>query len=238
MAEMEEETVKESIKKLGEKFKHNPLDFTVETSIVAELQEIMKRKIESEEIEIKARYDDFNKNSEHEADYTNYKERYLKRICNQDEISKVQIEVNIGKKGKNRLLDLAVLNDDTKIYLINGTKYFDKESIEHAVEVKFVKNKNIAPTTLEELNENNDSLDENNFLEGDLKKMKELDKAISKHLVIFSNKNIFQKEVDGESKDGVNHERFTKEAHRRIDALVDYCDDENIDVYHYFPRTE
>jgi len=238
MINTEQEYVGESIKELGEKFKHNPLEFTVETSLVAELQSILSEKCNCEKISVEdAKFKNF-KDDRYKEDYTDYKEEYLKRICDQDEISKVQIEVNIGEKGKNRLLDLAVLSEQTEIYLINGTKYFKKESIEHAVELKFVKNKNIAPTTLEKLNENNDSLDENNFLEGDLKKLKELDKADSRHLVIFSNKNIFQKEVDGGSKEEVNDERFTERALDRIDALVKYCDDKDIKVYHYFPRTE
>lgn len=223
MGNMEQESVEESIKELGERFKKNPLRFTVETSLLAELQKIMKGRMETEKIEVEAKYKDFEEDSDHEEDYTNYKEKYLKRICNQKEISEVQIEVNIGEKGRNRLLDLAVLGEKVKIYLVNGTKYFKKESIEHAVELKFIKNKNVPPKEITD------------FFSRDIKKLEKVSQADSKHLVIFSNKNIFQREVDSKSKEEINDDKYTDDAHDRIDALVDHCGDKDIKLYHYFP---
>jgi len=221
---MKEKVVTDSISELSERFIENPLDFTVEASLVAELQRIMRGRVDEEMISVEAKYNGFEKKG-FNKNFTKYKEGYLEEICNQDEIHKVQIEVNIGKPSENKLVDLAVLkkncdNENCDIKLVKGTKYFDSEIIEHAVEMKFIKNKNVPPTGICD------------FFENDLDKLDSLNNAKSKHLVIFSNKNIFP-EIDKMS--SVDKEAYSKEQ-ERYELLAGECKERNVKLYHFCPN--
>jgi len=239
---MDEETVKKSIKELGKIFQDNPLNFTVESSLVAELQRIIRNNSKEDEVSVSAEYRDFESEI-YDQDYTNYKEDYVQSICDPGRIQKIQIEVNFGTpsekqgEGKNRLIDLAVLREDSDIRLIDGTKYFLPKSIEHAVEVKFIKNKNIPPKELEKVEEDGYSTDNDNFLARDLNKLTG-NKSKSNHLVIFSNKNIFQMKNNGYKEEEIEDGKFTKEARRRYRKLKTYCEDNDIELYHFFPKVK
>lgn len=65
---------------------------------------------EKDMISVDAKYTGFE-DKDFEFCPTNYKEEYLKEICNKDKIHRIQIEVNISKPGQNKLIDLAVLKD-------------------------------------------------------------------------------------------------------------------------------
>lgn len=214
---MKSEVVRSSIEELKNRFEENPLDFTVEDSLVFELTNILRKR--GKKIEVSAEYRNFD-NEDYEENYTDYKRKYIERICKQEEIHNVQIQVNIGKPwksrgvGKNRRLDLAVLKENTEIRLIRGTKYFLPQFVEHAVEVKFIKNKNLPPKSLGKFKR-------------DIEKLKSLGESKSRHLVIFSNKNIFQvKEED---------KRSTSKARRRFEKLENKAE-EDIEVWNCFPR--
>ncbi|MFO7991769.1 MAG: hypothetical protein R6U61_05700 [Thermoplasmata archaeon] len=97
---MKEKVVTNSISELSERFIGNPLDFTVEASLVAELQRIMTGRVDEEMVSVEAEYNGFE-NTGFNKNFTNYKEGYLKGICNPKKIHKVQIEVNIGKPSEN-----------------------------------------------------------------------------------------------------------------------------------------
>lgn len=90
-----------------------------------------------------------------------------------------------------------------------GSKYFTENSIEHAVELKFIKNQDLPSSKLEE----GDWAD----FSRDLKKLKELKSAKSKHLVVFSNKNFFQ-QAQGD-------QWSTEKAHERYQKLEKKCED-------------
>lgn len=211
---MKVEVVRESIRKLQEKFSKNPLNYTSKYSLVAELQNILREK--GKKITVSAKYKDFEDEG-YEEDYTKYKEKYLRKICEQNKIHNIQMQVNSGNKRENKLLDLAVLrNDNTEIKLIQGTKYFTPQSIEHAVEVKFVKNKNIPSK--------NPAKKE---FKKDFKKLQGLGEPKSRHLVIFSNKNIFQQEEEDK--------QSTKSAKDRFKELENKFKDENVIVEECYP---
>jgi len=226
------------IEELGEKFVEDPLDFTVEASLVAELQNIMRNKDWAEKINVCAKYKEFDDEKyEEDNPYTEYKEKYLEEICDQDRIHKVQIEVNFGNKRNNKLLDLAVLgNDKPKIVLINGTKYFHPKYIQHAVEVKFVKNKNIAPPITEEGKKDKFQIEDlPKLFKKDVKELNDLDNVKSRHLVIFSNKNIFQINEEGG--------KYNEKAQNRYRILKKLCDMDNgennkIELHNYFPTPD
>ncbi len=215
---MKVETVRKSIRELQKKFSKTPLNYTEEYSLMAELQDILRKR--GKKITASAEYKDFKK-EDYEEDYTKYKETYLERICSRNKIHNVQIGVNIGNpkkdkvKGKNKLLDLAVLREkETEIKLIKGTNYFTPQSIEHAVEIKFIKKQNIPPKNLM-----------NKLFKKDLKILQGLGEPKSRHLVIFSNKNIFQQKEEDEEYTNTAHERFgeLKNKFKKENVIVEEC---------------
>lgn len=94
---MKVKTVRESIRKLQEKFSKTPLNYTVEESLIAELQPMLRKK--GKKINVTANYKDFE-SEDFEENYTEYKAKYLERICKPSRIRKVQTKVNIGNPSK------------------------------------------------------------------------------------------------------------------------------------------
>ncbi len=215
---MKVKVVRESVRELQEKFCKTPLDYPEEGSLIAELQNILREK--GKKITVSAKYKNFE-NEDYSKKYTKYKEKYLERICKRDRIHNVQIRVNVLKQNQNksgrksRLLDLAVLReDDTEMKLIEGVKYFTPQSVEHAIEVKYIQDKNIPSKNL---------MDKS--FKKDFKKFKGLGEPKSRHLVIFSNKNIFQLEEKDEESTTIARERFgnLENEFKKENVIVEEC---------------
>lgn len=209
--------VRSGIEKLGKRFGQNPMNFTVEASLVAELQKIL-REGDSFSVQGKYKYDKGGK-----WKFTNYKEEYLDRICRSQDISNVQMEVNIGRPGHNdHRIDLCIFSsniEQRKIDVVNGTKYFPKEVLEAAIEVKYIKNRNVPPVALEDEDDNWADFDK------DIEKLESLPEDTQKFLVVFSNKNIFQTPKDDDES--------TTMAHKRLKGLREARDD--IEVLQFYP---
>lgn len=127
------------------------------------------------------------------------------------------MEIHQKKRGvgKNKRLDLAVLRENgMEIKVVNGSKYFPYSSIEHAIEIKFIKNRNIPPKNLLEKN-----------FKREFMKLRGLGEPKSKHLVIFSNKNIFQLGEKDEEQSKISNERFEKleSKFKKENVIVEDC---------------
>lgn len=215
-------TVEESIKRLGRRFNEKPMNFTVEASLVAELQNILRDMV-GEQIKVEGRYK-FDKGGK--WDFTNYKEGYLEHICQEQEISNVQMEVNIGRPGFNdHRVDLAILSDGLgkkKVDVVNGSKYFPKDALEVAVEMKYIKNRNVPPKPLEDADGDWADFDE------DVEKLKSLPESTDKYILVFSNKNIFQTpDIDDKS---------SNKSHRRLEGMRNVSED--IKILQFYPGKE
>lgn len=188
------------------------MDYPTEESLIAELQRLLREK--GKRIMVSADYKDFE-DDYYQEDFTDYKEDYLERICDQREIHNVQMKVNFGNRGEDRFLDLAVLREDyTEVKIIDGKKYFPPGSIEHAIQVHLVERENVPPKNPVE-----DGFNE------DFEKLRDLGEPKSRHLVIFSNKNIFQYSETDERFTEVSAERYRKleEKFKGTNIIVEEC---------------
>ena len=210
---MDSDTVYLAVSELEEKFREKPLQFTVESALVDELVRILRNNVEEPVVSVEGKYEREEDDAPDEFNYTNYKEPYLCNMGKSQKISRVLPEVNIGDRGENKRLDIAVLRDSEEpieVEIKKGTKYFHKKDIEHAIEVKYVKNDNIIASKNEE-----DEKEIFPHTQGDLSKLrKNMSDADSRWMIIASNKDIFKKEED-----------LPKEAKARDreDDLKNYC---------------
>jgi hypothetical protein len=228
-------TIQKAIAQLDVEFQEAPLGFTVETALQSRLTELLRAKI-GETIQVRGGYNT--------DDATGYKRKYLNRITTQHSISNVQQEVNFGMSGKkNRSLDIAILEpqqdseyddldylpevDDpiVTVRLVDGSKYFSTASIKHAIELKYIKNVDIAGAKFER-----DTTDEWPHFSSDLAKLGDLPNAESRHLIVVSNKNPFQQgEVDA---------RSTAKAQRRYERVEMECKKRGVVLTEIHPREQ
>lgn len=228
-------TIQEAIDQLDTEFQEAPLGFTVETALQSRLLELLRTKI-GETIQVRGGYNT--------DDATGYKQKYLNRIATPQSISNIQPEVNFGLSGKkNRSLDIAILEPqhdseydnldylpagDTPsvtVRLVDGSKYFSAASIKHAIELKYIKNVDVAGAKFE-----CDNIDEWSHFSADLAKLGDLSDAESRHLIVVSNKNPFQQgEVDG---------RSTAKAQRRYERVEMECEKRGVTLTEIHPRSE
>lgn len=226
-------TIREAIDRLDAEFQRTPLGFTVETALQARLLALLRAEV-GKTIQARGGYNT--------ADATGYKRKYLNRIVEPQFISSVQPEVNFGMSGEgNRSLDIAILEprheskyDDldylpdvdgpkVTVRLIDGSKYFSSASIKHAIELKFIKNVDVAGAMFERNN-----VDEWPHFSADLVKLGDLSDAKSRHLIVVSNKNPFQQgEVDS---------RSTAKAQRRYGRVRAECEKRAIELTEIHPR--
>ena len=81
------------------------------------------------------------------------------------------------------------------VRLVDGSKYFSAASVKHAIELKYIKNVDVAGAKFERNN-----ITEWPHFSADLDKLGDLSNAESRHLIVVSNKNPFQqREVDSRS---------------------------------------
>ncbi|QCC51432.1 hypothetical protein [Halapricum salinum] len=221
-----------AITQLDTEFQATPLNFTVEQSLQARLQHLLRQEL-GETILARGGFD--------HDDTTNYKEKYIRRLAEPHEISSVQSEVNYGSPNANKRLDIAVLQPESTpqysdldyvpsaetpnltVRFVDGTKYFPAAAITHAIEIKYIKNVDIAGSRLER-----DSLDEWPYLNNDLRKLAELPDTVSRHLLICTNKNPFQR--------GEEDVYGTTKAQRRFERVQTECDARDITLTEIHPR--
>jgi hypothetical protein len=226
-------TIQEAINRLDAEFQETPLGFTVETALQARLLELLRAEVGTT-IQVRGGYNT--------ADATGYKRKYLDRIAKPQSISSVQPEVNFGMSGDvNRSLDIAILEprheteyDDldylpevespsVTVRLVDGSKYFSAASVKHAIELKYIKNVDVAGAKFERNNN-----DEWPHFSSDLAKLGDLSNAESRHLIVVSNKNPFQQgEVDS---------RSTAKAQRRYDRVEEECEKRAVKLTEIHPR--
>jgi hypothetical protein len=224
--------VEEAIKRLNDEYQQAPLNFPVEQAVQARLVELLRENFTSTLLARAGFRDD---------ETTKYKQKYLKRIAKPQEISPVQAEINFGFPTENKRLDIAILRPSAlqnqeqldylpsveeqalTIRLVDGTKYYPVDAIKHAIEIKYIKNVDIAGSRLER-----DSIDEWPYFDRDLRKLSELDDTDSRHLIVFTNKNPFQK--------GEQDKRGTKKAQRRFQRVSSECAQRDITLSEIHPR--
>lgn len=226
-------TMQEAIDRLDAEFQAAPLGFTVEAALQARLLELLRDTV-GETIQVRGGYNT--------GDATGYKRKYLDRIAKPQSISSVQPEVNFGMSGDgNRSLDIAILEphrnseyDDldylpdvegprVTVRLVDGSKYFSAASIKHAVELKYIKNVDVAGAKFER-----DNIDEWPHFSADLAKLGDLTAADSRHLIVVSNKNPFQQEEADR--------RSTAKAQRRYERVTRECEKRDIELTEIHPR--
>lgn len=221
--------LKEALDEVGNEFNETPFSFLVESSIQYRLREILSEEHGSTSIKVETK------------DVTDYKRDYIDTFKQRNSIDLVQAEVNLGKGGdhNDHLIDLCIFEGSKQLSATvkNGSKYFDKDQIEAAIEIKYVKNDNMlgsiwkddnAPKNLEELKDiREESSDSKQFFK-DIIKLSNLD-AENRVLVVFSNKNILQQPYNSENwqKEGVDS-KYSGDAIERLQNLLDVLDEEDI----------
>ena len=221
--------IENAIQRLNDRFQSRPLNYTVEHSLVADLQQFVHDEV-GQNVPAYGLY--------HSSESTNYKQKYLDRLCRQQSIPNVQIEVNVGESGRNRRVDLAVLRPTTEnpeaenspdspavsIQFVNGTKYYQSAAVQHAVEVKYIKNQDLPSVQF-----GKSGSEDWGDVDGDLSKLGSLTESVeSSHLVIVSNKNIFQQEEADEYS--------TLEARDRYETLQEECERHGIRLTEIHPE--
>lgn len=225
--------VQEVIDRLDAEFQETPLGFTVETALQSRLLELLRAKV-GETIQVRGGYNT--------ADATGYKRKYLNRIAKPQAISSVQPEVNFGISGEgNRSLDIAILDPRHKseyddldylpkvegprvtVRLVDGSKYFSAASVKHAIELKFIKNVDVAGAKFER-----NTISAWSHFSGDLAKLGDLSDAESRHLIVVSNKNPFQQ--------GEADSRSTAKAQRRYGRVEVECEKRAVELTEIHPR--
>lgn len=226
-------TIQSAIDRLDAEFQDAPLGFTVETALQARLLGLLRVEVGGT---ILAR------GGYNEADVTGYKRKYLDRMARPQIISSVQPEVNFGMSGEgNRRLDIAILEPDVEseydrldylpdvdeasvtVRLVDGSKYFSAASVKHAIELKYIKNVDIAGAKFEREN-----IDEWPHFSADLGKLGDLPDPDSRHLIVVSNKNPFQQ--------GEADSRSTAKARRRYERVREECEQRDINLTEIHPR--
>lgn len=157
-----------AISQLQSEFEENPLDFFVEAELQARLQEILKEQVSGK-----------TKVTETENEPGTQKHRdYTDAALETDYINRVHLEVKTEQEGGN--IDLCIFGEEASVSMSSGTKNFDAEDLEAAVELKFVKNLDYAQDKkVEDIRE-------------DIQRLDRLPNHLYKAVVIFANKDIFR----------------------------------------------
>lgn len=202
---MNQNIIRESIEKLEEEFQDKPLQYTVESALVDELVRIIREKADRPQVEVEGNYKDF--------DYTDYKTGYLDKMKEEQTVSRILPEVNVGDTGENTRMDIGVLRqqeEPVEVEIKNGSKYFHKKDIEHAIEFKYVKNDNLIASRNEDRTFPHTS--------GDIPKLREnAPDSESRWMVVASNKDIFKIEEPDEEAEKVR---------RRAEEMRKFCEKE------------
>lgn len=189
------EEIEQSITEIREDFRSNPGEFLIEFHIKKHLIDSLQGRYEPNRVETNIYVE--------EDSVSNYKKGYARSIRKTEKIDRVKGEVNIGE-GKSRgdeFIDICVFKDRPVSVTYNGgSKYFDPNDIQTAIEVKYVKNDNLlsasswdgasAPGRVDEIEDRID--DSNNQFFKDIDKLARLERADNRILLVVSNHNIFQ----------------------------------------------
>jgi hypothetical protein len=260
--------VRDAISQLECSFRATPLDFTVESALVMELLSNLRASV-GERIRARGGYlpgpppgykDNYldrivrpqrirNVQPEVNIGYSSYFEEMPEpKEAKQSLDGLGNSRIDIGKLTpaehymfpKTEHEDYESTDRALQICFANGSKYYPHQSVTHAIEVKFIKDKSSPGTGLE-------SDGAGGFeptwskIENDIRKLKLLrehgaEDGAECHLIIASNLNIFQ---TGVSEDAKNYNQDYRD---RLKNLVEYCESgiENppIHVWEIFPRAE
>lgn len=163
---MKKRAVEECVEKIGENFKENSMSYLTESDLKLEIVFQLRNEVKDKSV----------KTDMEKKNVTNYKEPYIDKIKNSSIGSPVHTEVNVGERDNKILIDIGIFRDRVVGEIDNGTKRFEPECLEHALEIKFVKNK--------------DNIGSIQYFENELEKFQDiLDPMTEKYLLVFSNKN-------------------------------------------------
>ncbi|WP_257300933.1 hypothetical protein [Haloarchaeobius sp. FL176] len=109
------------------------------------------------------------------------------------------------------------------VRLVDGSKYFSAASVQHAIELKYIKNVHTAGAKFERNN-----IDEWPHYSADLSKLGDLSNAESRHLIVVSNKNPFQQ--------GEFDSRSTSKAQRRYERVKVECEKRAVELTEIHPQ--
>lgn len=221
--------VEKALEETKKEFNKKPFNFLVESSIQYRLRDILSEEHSSTNIEVE------------KENVTDYKSDYIEAFEDKNSINLVQAEVNLGKGGdhNDHLVDLCIFrqDQDLSVEINNGSKYFDSDQIEMAIEIKYVKNDNMlgsiwsddnAPGNLEELKEIRETSNDSKQFFKDIVKLSQID-AENKTLIVFSNKNILQQPSDSRNwKEKGIDDKKSEDAIEKLQNLLDILDQENI----------
>jgi len=207
--------------KLAEEFVENPLNFVTEEDLRIRFIELMKDNLNEEKTVVnRSRFlEDISEGAEFEPG-NRYKQTYWEKIRKSgDKIDRVHTEVSV-EKGKR--IDVVVFkekeDEDKGIdveWVQQGSKRYDSEDLDAAIELKFVKNKRYFPTETgfnpegEKISniKNNLNLEENSLYKGniddeqkkgDIDELSSLPDHVDKYLIIFSNNNYLYQGEEGD----------------------------------------
>jgi hypothetical protein len=143
-----------AINGLGQTFRETPLEFTMEADLQARLVELLRNE-GTKDVPVDLQWDKEN--------VANYKTPHVQKLAdNPGRISRIHPEINTTDKDKsaNKQLDVGVFNsDEVSVDWNDGSKRYMISDLDGAIELKYVKNKNVFP--------NNFSADELRELKGD-----------------------------------------------------------------------
>lgn len=219
-----------SLKKLGEEFLENPVNFVAEADLQARLVEILKNRIETKTCTIE--------NPTIENIPNSYKKEYYEEIQNKladnQSIGRVHTEVSV-QKGKR--FDVAVFKPEiNKIHLrrpdlAGGSKRFDEHDLEAAFELKFIKNRYYVSKS----KNGGEKFDRNyNKIPSDLEDLGSLREVEEKFLAIFSNFNFFFKEPTMKEK-RVGKKKIIERSMGARKKLTRKALEYNVDVLYTYP---
>jgi hypothetical protein len=187
------------LEEISEMFKARPLDFLLEQDLQSRVAEVLRQELRCQN----ALYADFVDESltYSSNNMANYKLRYPQEIQrkvqeSETSLSRVHTEVAVqdhltAADGWREQIDVVAFRNqlETPIEWNDGSKRFDPEDFEAAIELKYIKNKNYFPTHSEVDDLTKSLKTDSNSIESDLEELAALPQHTETFLVIFSNYN-------------------------------------------------
>jgi len=199
---VKKETVEKCIKNVGKKFDDHPLSFLTESDIKLEIASSLRDEEKNDNVQ-EVRLE--------KKDVTKYKEGYIQRMVNSKLVSYVHTEVNVGENGEDSHIDIGIFRNHVEGVINDGTKRFKADCLEHALEIKFIKNQ--------------DNVGIDHFEDETEKFLDRLDPSTQKYLIVFSNKNALSE--GKRSKKG-------KKAKRTLEKKAEEI---GFEFYNFYPKT-
>lgn len=196
---MKKDTVEWCIEKVGRKFQDNPISFLTESDLKLEIAYCLRKKEMSRPPRL----------SLEKKNFTKYKGKYLDRILNSSMRSHIHTEVNLGGRGNNYHIDVGIFREDVSGEIDGGTKRFEANSLEHALEIKFIKNRDNVGIQ---------------YFDNEIEKFSSgLENSTIKYLIVFSNKNPLEKG------------KRSRRGKETLKTLREMMEEIGFEFYHYYP---